>query len=203
MSRGGARAAVQGGVVHQTLSDLLTCLHRDDSARACLTSFTWMIPSAQLGKVMKGEKLESDHFMFEGIPGRFRVRIWPKGMQGATNGFCSAYVWASDGVALQMQLCVNRTSRLLDPNGPAVWTSRDDRGYVDFCKAPELSDVRIHVMVLQPSCKPPSAASRCECTSLPMGSMGPGPCGPGPTASMGVDRWGPMGLDPWAPWARS
>merc|ERR1711974_493203 len=76
------------------------------------------------------------------------LRYYPKGHKKAAEGSCSAYVWSEKAVKLQLKVYVNKKAKLIDKEGPMPWKPEKDRGYSEFCAAPE-GNVVLKVILLQ------------------------------------------------------
>lgn len=138
-----------------------------DAAQHDGRSFLWNIPADQARLASKGDRLESPDFRLDGVSSRLRLRYYPQGHRKAARGSCSAYVWAEEAFTLQLKVLVNRRSKLIDKDGPVSWKAGKDRGYADFCAAPE-GEVAIKVTLIReevPAASEDSESTGSKCKS--------------------------------------
>lgn len=113
-------------------------------------SFHWKVTADEIRVASKGDQLESPDFHLKGVASKLRLRYYPKGHKRAAKTSCSAYVWSECAVTMQLQVWVNKRSKIIDKEGPVPWRSGKDRGFPDFCAAPE-EDVALKVQLLRGS----------------------------------------------------
>lgn len=93
----------------------------------------WQVPSDHLHAAAKGDKIESHSMRLRGLDCEIKMRFWPRGVSKAKEGYCSAYIWSSEDVSMQLQVHVNGHSRKIDDRGAVMFKAGDDRGYAEFC----------------------------------------------------------------------
>eukprot|EP00930_Biecheleria_cincta_P038688 TRINITY_DN26572_c0_g1_i1.p1 TRINITY_DN26572_c0_g1~~TRINITY_DN26572_c0_g1_i1.p1 ORF type:complete len:536 (-),score=78.99 TRINITY_DN26572_c0_g1_i1:20-1594(-) len=124
--------------------------HDNDDGDDTGPTFHWKVSADEIRVASKGDQLESPVFNLKGVASKLRLRYYPKGHKRAAKTSCSAYVWSENAVTMQLKVWVNNRSKVIDKEGPVPWRSGKDRGYPDFCVAPE-EDVALKIQVLQGS----------------------------------------------------
>jgi hypothetical protein len=116
----------------------------NDAVAKC--RFDWKIPGASLVAAERGKALESQNFALGEVPCVFRLRYFPQGFSGSSEGNCALYMMSDMPLEIQVRLTINDEAKSL---GPECWDGWKWRGFHSFCRAPpEGTDVAIAVEFL-------------------------------------------------------
>jgi hypothetical protein len=108
----------------------------------------WRVSQQEVVAALRGEKLESPPFEFAEVQGKYRIHLYPKGLNEESAEYCSVFLIAEAlcNRGFQVEVSVDENRRLIDVSNPAVCPGC---GYADFCMREVVpDDIEIKVKFL-------------------------------------------------------